>query len=116
MRAAEVLSVPAGTIVIRQGDEADRFYVIIAGEVEVTQRQSSEAEPAVLRRMSAGEFFGETGLLSGVPRTATVTALTELRLLALDRGPFLELAGAGQGLTYRMLDLHRGASPAATEV
>ena len=116
MRAAEVLAVPAGTVVIRQGDDADRFYVIVEGEVEVTQQQATGAQPVALRRMARPEFFGEIGLLSGVPRTATVTALTDLRLLALERRPFLELAGAGQGLTYRLLDLHRGTSPAASEV
>jgi MFS family permease len=116
MRAADVVAVPAGTVVIRQGDAADRFYVIISGAVEVTQEPGAGEPPVVLRSMSDGEFFGEIGLLSNVPRTATVTAVSNLRLLALGRAPFLELAGAGQGLTYRLLDLHRGTSPAATEV
>jgi MFS family permease len=116
MRAADVVAVPAGTVVIRQGDAADRFYVIISGAVEVTQEPGAGEPPVVLRSMLDGEFFGEIGLLSNVPRTATVTAVSNLRLLALGRAPFLELAGAGQGLTYRLLDLHRGTSPAATEV
>jgi CRP-like cAMP-binding protein len=107
---------PAGTVVIRQGEEAERFFVIIAGEVEVTQQQAPDQAPVKLRTMRATEFFGEIGLLSRVPRTATVTALSELRLLAIDREPFLELAGAGPGLTYRLLDLHRGASRAGPEV
>jgi MFS family permease len=110
MRAAVVVDVPAGEVVIRQGDAADRFYVIAEGEVEVTQVGSAGGAPVVLRRLGSGDFFGEFGLLSGVPRTATVTALTDLRLAALDREPFLELVSAGPGLTYRLLDVHRGAS------
>ena len=58
--------------------------------------------------MGAGEVFGEIGLLSGVPRTATVTAMTAVRLAVLKKEVFLELVNSGTGLTYRMLDIHRG--------
>ena len=58
--------------------------------------------------MTAGEVFGEIGLLSAVPRTATVTAATDVRLAVLDKNAFLELVSAGPGLTYSLLDLHRG--------
>lgn len=112
MRAAEVVSMYAGGVVVRQGDPADNFYVILDGEVEVTQVSQPDEEPRVLRRMGEGEVFGEIGLLSGVPRTATVTAGTDGQLLSLAREPFLELVSAGPGLTYRLLDLHRGASSA----
>jgi MFS family permease len=110
MRRSQLVSLPAGSVVIRQGDPADRFYVITDGQVDVTQRTDASAEPVSLRTMGRGEFFGQIGLLSGVPRTATVTALTDVRLIALEREPFLELASAGQGLTYRLLDLHRGVA------
>jgi MFS family permease len=108
MRAAAIVPVQQGELVIRQGDEADRFYVIGEGEVEVTQ--SAEGQTRVLRRMGPGEVFGEIGLLSGVPRTATVTAVGDGRLLALEREAFLELVSTGSGLTYRLLDLHRGST------
>ncbi|HUG48914.1 MAG TPA: MFS transporter [Candidatus Limnocylindria bacterium] len=116
MRAAQVLPMRPGEVIIRQGDEADRFYVIVEGRVQVSQRagegeRAGDGEPErVLRTMAEREFFGEIGLLSGVPRTATVTALTDGTLLALEREPFEELVSAGPGLTYRLLDLHRGAS------
>jgi CRP-like cAMP-binding protein len=59
--------------------------------------------------MGAAEFFGEIGLLSRVPRTATVTALSDCTLVALEGAAFLELVESGPGLTYRLLDVHRGA-------
>jgi MFS family permease len=111
MRAATIVAIRATEVVIHQGDEADRFYVIGEGEVEVTQ--TAEGQTRVLRRMGPGEVFGEIGLLSGVPRTATVTAVTDGRLLALDRQAFLELVTTGAGLTYRLLDLHRGSTTPA---
>jgi MFS family permease len=114
---AEIREVAAGEVVIRQGDAADRFYVIADGEFLVTQRSDAAAasgepagEPVELRRMGPGEVFGEIGLLSGVPRTATVTATGPGTLLALDGTDFLELVGSGPGLTSRLLDLHRGAT------
>jgi MFS family permease len=110
MRAASVVPMSAGDVIIHQGDVADRFYVIAEGRVEVTQVAPEGGQQKVLRQEAEGEFFGEIGLLSNVPRTATVTALTDGKLVALDRDPFLALVGAGQGLTYHLLDLHRGAT------
>jgi MFS family permease len=110
MRQARLTTLPAGTVVIRQGEPADRFYVIVDGTVEVTQQPADGGAPVTLRTMGRAEFFGEIGLLSGVPRTATVTSLSDVQLMVLEREPFLELASAGPGLTYRLLDLHRGAS------
>jgi len=106
----------AGDVVIRQGDAADRFYVIQAGTFEVTRRepdQPAEQAPVRLRTMTSGEVFGEIGLLRATARTATVTAATDGSLLALDGASFLELVNAGPGLAPRLLDLRRGAPGAA---
>lgn len=78
------LAVPAGEAVVREGDTSDRFYVIESGLVEVTRAG------AVLRQEGTGDFFGEIGLLRDVPRTATVTALSDTVLLVLDRDDFLD--------------------------
>ncbi|MGI8928548.1 MAG: cyclic nucleotide-binding domain-containing protein, partial [Candidatus Limnocylindrales bacterium] len=109
MRAANARQVSAAEQVIREGDEADFFYLIVDGTFEVTQAANG-GEPRVLRQMGPKEFFGEIGLLSGIPRTASVTALTEGTLISLPGEAFLELVAAGPGLTYTLLDLHRGAT------
>jgi MFS family permease len=110
------IAIRAGDIVIRQGDPADRFYLIQAGTFEVTRREPGEPDdqaPARLRAMTTGEVFGEIGLLRATARTATVTAATDGSLLALDGASFLELVNAGPGLAPRLLDLRRGAPGAA---
>lgn len=82
-RALVPVGFRAGDLVLTEGGASDRFYVIESGLVEVTQAGE------VLRREGPGEFFGEIGLLRDVPRTATITALEDTRLLALDRDHFL---------------------------
>lgn len=84
--AQHVVAVEAssGEVVIAEGTVGDRFYAIRSGEVAVTR------EGRELATLGAGEYFGEIALLRDVPRTATVTALTGLELLALERAPFLE--------------------------
>lgn len=105
------LEIAAGQPIIRQGDDADRFYVILSGTVEVS-RSEQPGEPAHrLRSLGPDDAFGELGLLTGAVRSATVTAETEVRLLALDAPVFLDLVTAGPELAPRLLALHRGAGP-----
>lgn len=104
------LRMTPGQVVVRQGDPADRFFHILDGTFEVNQTKDPGGAPRFLRTLGPGDVFGEIGLLRGVPRTATVTSATDGTLLALDGGRFLELVGAGPGLTSRLLDVHRGTS------
>jgi predicted MFS family arabinose efflux permease len=85
---AEFIDVAAGTRVVTQGERADMFYVIAAG----TFRASSVDEhgvPRVLQDMGKGDYFGEIGLIESIPRTATVTAETDGRLLQVNGAAFL---------------------------
>jgi MFS family permease len=98
----------AGQVVITQGDVADRFYFIDTGDFNVSQR-TPDGQHVDLRTIGPGDVFGEIGLLTSVPRTATVTATTDGRLFALDREGFLGLVDAGPGLTTQLLDRYRGS-------
>jgi CRP-like cAMP-binding protein len=111
-RRAVVVPMAPGQTIIRQGARADRFYVVQDGEVEVTQERP-DGGVAVLRRLGAGEGFGEIGLLTGSPRTATVTAITPGTLVALDGEAFLELVN-GTGITFPFLEIHRGQTATAS--
>jgi MFS family permease len=106
--------VTAGQVVVRQGDPADRFFMIESGTFVVTQAAGPGAPAIELRRLGANEVFGELGLLRGSPRTATVTAETDGMLLELDGEDFLELVGAGGPLRNRLLGLYTGAGSAST--
>ncbi|HEX9259092.1 MAG TPA: MFS transporter [Acidimicrobiales bacterium] len=88
---------PAGTVVFREGDEGDRFYVVESGSVEI------ERGGKVLNVLGPGDMFGEIALLQDVPRTATVTAVADTLLLALERGDFLP-AVTGHGESVEAAD------------
>jgi MFS family permease len=108
--ARRMIDVPvaAGGVIIRQGDPADRFYVIQDGRFEVTQT-GEDGNERRLRELGPADPFGEIGLLTGSARTATVTAITDARLLALEREDFLELVGSGPDLSSSLLALYRGS-------
>jgi CRP-like cAMP-binding protein len=74
---------------VREGDIGGRFYVITAGEVEVTQRANGTDEP--IRRMGPGAHFGELALLGDNHRTATVRAVTDTSVLSIARQDFATL-------------------------
>jgi cAMP-dependent protein kinase regulator len=76
-----------GDTIIRQGETADTFYVIIEGFVTVSHTLPDGSEKTV-DHLASGDYFGEIGLLDGSPRLATVTALTDVKLLAFDRDTF----------------------------
>jgi CRP-like cAMP-binding protein len=96
-RKLERVVVPAGGVVVTEGEESDRFFVIESGLVDVTH------DGAVLRQEGTGDFFGEIGLLRDVPRTATVVAVEDTVLLSLGRDDFLA-AVTGQGDAFRAAD------------
>jgi MFS family permease len=83
-RAATEEDFAAGATVIREGEPADSLYVLVAGEVEVTARGEGGGSERRLRTMAAPSYFGEIGVLEGIPRTATVTALRECRCARID--------------------------------
>jgi hypothetical protein len=118
-RTSDVVTVATGQAVFRQGDHGDRFYVVEDGEATIT------VDGDTVGTATAGGWFGEIALLRDVPRTATVTAVTELRLRAIERRHFLA-AVTGHAETWvradrvvertllangRVLDLREAAPP-----
>lgn len=104
----EPMPVTEGQTVIRQGEAADRFYIVASGSFDVDQL-AADGTLQHLRRLGPDTAFGELGLLTGAPRSATVTAREDGVLLALAAPAFLELVGSGSVLRGRMLELYEPA-------
>ncbi len=81
-----------GQVIIRQGEPADRFYIVTAGRAEIVHEDLGGDITALEPRLP-GDYFGEIGLFRNQPRTATVRAPEdgEVEVLALDRDDFQEL-------------------------
>jgi CRP/FNR family transcriptional regulator, cyclic AMP receptor protein len=94
---SRLIEVPAGTMLTRVGEPGEEFFFIVDGSamVEVTRRKRV--------RLGPGEFFGEMSLLDGEPRSATVRAETDMRLLVIERHHFQTLLSEVTDLTRTIL-------------
>ena len=96
-RIADVVEVPAGTVLARAGEGGDEFFLILDGSarVDVSARKRTKLKP--------GDYFGEMSLLDGGPRSASVVAETPLRLLVIKRRDFTTLLREAPELTQNIL-------------
>ena len=83
------VELPAGAVLLRQGDDGDRAYLVVEGEL-IVERDGRE-----IGRVRPGAVVGEIALLRAAPRMATVQARGQVRLLAIDRDEFLAAATGG---------------------
>ena len=88
-RAASEESVDAGVILIREGAEADDFFVLATGEVAISAAGESAIERS-LGTLRGPDYFGEIGLLEHRPRTATVTTSTQCTIYRINGSEFVE--------------------------
>lgn len=88
-RSIEEVEVAADTALINQGDAPDHLWILVSGEVDVTVHDEDGGERRV-RTLGPRSYFGEIGLLRGIPRTATVRSLEPSVLWRLSGEDFLE--------------------------
>ncbi len=81
-------SFPRGKSVFRQGDRPEAFYVVRSGVLHVLEEDPEAGDERILRTLGRGESFGELGLVDGTARTATVRAVEDSELFAVDETTF----------------------------
>jgi len=84
VREMEVETHNQGDIIISEGESGSSMYLIASGEVKVFTRGKA-GTPIYLAQLGEGDFFGEVSVLTGKPRTATITAGQRTELLRLDK-------------------------------
>lgn len=91
--ALEEVIFQAGEEVVKQGDQGNKFYMIIQGQADVTQHVALDEEEKLVGTLGPSDYFGEVALLSDRPRAATVTAKSTLKCVRLDRSRFERVLG-----------------------
>jgi len=94
---ADELDLAEGATLIREGERGREFLVIVGGTVRVTRRGRK------LRDLGPGDFIGEIALVSDVPRTATVTATSPVRLLVITDRAFRGLIEGMPSIATKVL-------------
>jgi len=90
-----------GQVIVSQGESGDCMYVILHGAVEVLRTEGGREIPLTV--LGAGDVFGEMALFGGEPRSATVRAKGEARLLTVDKRGFLKRVHQDPSLAFRIL-------------
>jgi CRP-like cAMP-binding protein/predicted acylesterase/phospholipase RssA len=88
-RAMDIVAVPSGDVLIRQGDLSDSLYVVASGYLRLSMKGQREAS---IGECGPGEIVGEVAFLMGQPRSATVVARTDVSVLRLSRPSYDEIA------------------------
>jgi CRP-like cAMP-binding protein/predicted MFS family arabinose efflux permease len=99
---ARTIGFEGGATIIREGDPAETVYVLAEGEVEVSAQGEAAGAQRPIRVMRAPAYFGEIGVLEGIPRTATVRALGECRCEAIAGADLVEALTAAPPSTSLM--------------
>jgi len=91
------MEAPAGETIVRQGGPADKFFIVVEGELEV-MREGDEGK-VTIETLGPGDFYGEIAIVRDSPRTATVTAKSAAKLLTMEREAFADLVAQSLGTT-----------------
>ena len=108
-RAVKDVDHPAGTVIAREGEPGLGLFVISDGTADVTIGGKKKAT------LGRGDFFGEIALLDGGPRTATVTANTDVKLLGLTEWVFRGLMQEHPSIALKTLQQMAGRLRTATK-
>ena len=95
-------SVDPGEIVFAEGDTGDQMFIIQSGRVKVTKKIGGRDH--VLSTLGKGEFFGEMAIVNNVKRTATISAVTRVQLLAFNREGFLSMVNKNAKIALNIID------------
>ena len=93
----QTMQFDSGDVIVRQGAPADKFFIIVDGEVEVTRED--DGQQRTLATLKQGQFFGEMAILRDAPRMATVRAVAPTTVFAMERDAFRGLVGQSIGTT-----------------
>lgn len=94
-----------GELILKEGEVADSFFVILSGTVKVFSRDPKDADREVIyKTLSVGDFFGEIPMFDQAPRSASVAALDLCRVQTLSYAAFQEVIALSPDIAYRVME------------
>jgi len=105
LNAVETIEFKASENIVRQGDDGDTMYVILQGEAAIFVIDEETKKERPITHIYAGDYFGETSLIYGVKRTATVRAVDSVKCCVLSRAKYLTMPHFRSFLTLSKCDL-----------
>ncbi|MEW5951802.1 MAG: mechanosensitive ion channel [Elusimicrobia bacterium] len=98
-----------GEIIMNQGESADSFYIICSGQVDIILSSSSNSfENKVIKTLGSGDFFGEMGLLTGEPRTATAVSNDETLCYRISKKGFSSIISSRPQIAESVAEILAG--------
>jgi uncharacterized protein YhbP (UPF0306 family) len=104
--ALQPITATAGETIVRQGGPADKFLILLEGEAEVIREVDGQTES--MSPLKPGTLYGEVAIMLDLPRSASVKARTDVKLLALDKEDFREVVAGSLGLSVDFDEVIRG--------
>jgi cAMP-dependent protein kinase regulator len=114
IRGLNLLTFEPGAILMTEGEKGESLLILTSGSVRAFVK-NQEGRNVEVRRMEEGEFFGEISLLTGKPRTATVTAATAVELLELDRKTLDDIVTRHPRVRLVVEEFHKKRAGSETE-
>ena len=95
----------AGDYIVRQGDDGDRFYIIVEGKL-IDEKEESGTKKKVFEYKD-GEYFGEIALVKNTVRQASIKAESDCRVVSIDRDAFKRLLGPIEDILSRNMEKYK---------
>jgi MFS family permease len=102
-QSVQAEQVKSGANVVREGEEANDFFVVKSGAFEVVSQGEQGGAPATVNSLKPGDYFGEIGLLERMPRTATVRAVADSVVYRIGGGEFVDAVSQGSSIPATLM-------------
>lgn len=104
LAAFETLRCPTGEVLITEGEENPRLFLLLNGEVEIRlpDLEQVQTDETLIIQLGPGEMFGEVSFFAGTPHGATATATSDVQALVLSRDAFNELLQVQRPCVYKL--------------
>ena len=97
----------SGSYIVNQGEQGNRFYIIAEGKLIAEKKESENSEWKKVFEYKEGDYFGEIALVKNTVRQASIKAVSDCRVVSIDRDAFKRLLGPMEDILQRNMDKYK---------